>query len=63
MVFFRIGIVVIVLAVVMLLWWNIGESKRSQKIDDLPAFVTCRSGTLAMLSSKVNSPVTHESTR
>ena len=47
----------------MLSWWKIGE-RRSQKIDNLPVLATCWSGTLVMLSSKVNSPViTHESTR
>ena len=35
----------------------------SQKIDDLPILATCWSGTLAMLSSKVNGPVGHGSTR
>ena len=37
--------------------------RRSQKTDDLPVLATCRSGTLAMLSSKVNGPVAHGSTR
>ena len=60
MMFFCVRIV-IALAVV-LLWWKIGE-RRSQKIDDLPVLATCRSGTLVMLSSKVNSPVTHETTQ
>ena len=53
------------LAVVMLSWLKIGEriKGRSQKIDDLHLIsATCQSGTLAMLSSKVNSPFTHEST-
>ena len=41
-----------------------GEKREeSQKIDDLPVLVTCRSGTLAVLSSKVNGPVAHGSTR
>ena len=39
------------------------KEERSQKIDDLPVLATCRSGTLAMLSSKVNGPVAHGSTR
>ena len=39
------------------------EEEESQKIDDLPMLVTCRSGTLTMLSSKVNSPVAHGSTQ
>ena len=36
--------------------------EENQKIDDLPVLVTCRSGALAMLTSKVNSPVAHGST-
>ena len=36
--------------------------KESQKIDNLPVLVTCRSVTLAMFSSKVNGPVAHGST-
>ena len=39
------------------------RKKDSQKIDDLPVLVTCRSGTSVMLSSKFNGPVTHGSTR
>ena len=40
-----------------------GEKKKeSQKIDDLPVLASCRSGTLAMLSTKVNGPVAHGST-
>ena len=39
------------------------KKERSQKIDDLPVLVTRWSGTLAMLSSKVNGPVAHGSTR
>ena len=39
------------------------KKKESQKIDNLPVLATCRSGTLAMLSSKVNGPVAHGSTR
>ena len=35
----------------------------SQKLDDLPILVICQSGTLPMLSSKVNGPVAHGSTR
>ena len=46
----------------MLSCWR-KEEERSQKIDDLPVLATCRSGTLAMLSSKVNGPVAHGSTR
>ena len=42
----------------------IGQSVvESQKIDDLPVLATCQSGTLAMLSSEVNGPVIHRSTR
>ena len=39
------------------------REKESQKIDYLPVLVTCRSGTLSMLSSKVNGCVAHGSTR
>ena len=39
------------------------RKSESQKIDDLPVLATCRSGILAMLSSKVNGPVAHGSTR
>ena len=39
------------------------EEEESQKIDELPVLATSRSGTLAMLSSKVNGPVAHGSTR
>ena len=35
----------------------------SQKIDDLAILVICQSSTLAMLSSKINGSVSHESTR
>ena len=34
-----------------------------RKIDNLPVLATHRSGTSVMLSSKVNSPVAHGSTR
>ena len=33
----------------------------SQKLDDLPILVICQSGTLPLLSSKVNDPVAHGS--
>ena len=39
------------------------EGRKGQKIDDLPILTTCRSGTLAMLSSEVNGLAAHESTR
>ena len=39
------------------------KEEESQKIDDLPVLATRRSGTSAMLSSKVNGPVAHGSTR
>jgi len=32
------------------------KKEESQKIDNLPVLATCRSGTLAILSSKVNGP-------
>ena len=47
----------------MLAWRTVTDrrkKKESQKIDDLPVLATCRSGTLAMLSSKVNGPVPME---
>ena len=43
--------------------YTAGRKKESQKIDDLPVLATCRSATSAMLSSKVNGPVAHGSTR
>ena len=39
------------------------RKKESQKIDDLPDLATCQSGTSAMLSSEVNSPIVHENTQ
>ena len=42
--------------------FNYCLGRRSQKIDDLLILVTCRSGTLAILSNKVNGPVAHGST-
>ena len=39
------------------------KKKESQKIDDLSVLATRRSGTSAMLSSKVDGPVAHGSTR
>ena len=39
------------------------KKERKKTIDDLPVLATCRSGTLVMLSSKVNGPVAHGSTR
>ena len=53
-----VWIVVIASAVIVLSW----RRKESQKIDNLPVLATCQSGTLAMLSSKVNGPVAHGST-
>ena len=55
---FRIWIVVIALTVIVLAWLK--DTEESQKIDDLPVLATCRSGTL---SSEVNGPVAHGSTR
>ena len=60
-VFFAFSIVVIASAINMLAWLTPKERKKeSQKIDVL---ATCRSGTLAMLFSKVNGPVAHGSTQ
>ena len=59
MLFFCVWIVVIASAVVVLSRWRKGRRRRrrrrrrSQKIDDLARFSDCRSGTLAMLSSKL----------
>ena len=39
------------------------EEERSQKIDDYPILVTCRSGTLVILSSEVNDLAAHGSTQ
>ena len=36
------------------------KKEESQKIDDLPILATCQSGILAMVSSKVNSPLLRE---
>ena len=65
-------IIVIASAVILLLRQRKERTKKkeerkkeesSQKIDDLPVVATCRSGTLVMLSSKVNGPVAHGSTQ
>ena len=53
----------------MLAWLILKEEERrtrkerTQKIDDLPTLAPCRSGTLAILSSKVNGPIAHGNTR
>ena len=67
-VFFCVWSAVIASAVIMLAWLTVTltekrKKKESQKIDNLPVLVTRRSGTSAMLSSKVNGPVAHGSTR
>ena len=68
MLFSRIRIV-IASAVIVLDWLTVTlteerkKEEESQKIDDLPVLATRRSGTSAMLSSKVNGPVAHGSTR
>ena len=59
---------VIASAVIVLAWLTVTlteerKKKESQKIDNLPVLATRWSGTSAMLSSKVNCPVAHESTR
>ena len=61
-------ITVIASAAIVLAWLTVTlteerKKKESQKIDDLPVLATRRSGTLAMLSSKVNGPVAYRSTR
>ena len=71
MLFFRVWIVVIASAIIVLAWLTVTwteerkkeRKKESQKIDDLPVLATRRSGTSAMLSSEVNCPVAHGSTR
>ena len=71
MLFFRVWIVVIASAVIVLAWLTVTRTeerkkerkKESQKIDDLPVLATRRSGTSAMLSSEGNCPVAHGSTR
>ena len=64
MLLFGVRIVVIALAVIVLAWLTVTlTEERSQKIDDLPVLATHRSGTSAMLSSKVNGPVAHGNTR
>ena len=67
MLFFRVWIVVIASAVIVLAWLTVTRTeerkKESHKIDDLPVLATRRSGTSAMLSSEVNCPVAHGSTQ
>ena len=66
MLLFGVLIVVIALAVIVLAWLTATlteERRRSQKIDDFPVLATHRSGTSAMLSSKVNGPVAHGNTQ
>ena len=62
MLFFRVSIVVIASAIIVLSCWKVVRKSESQKIDDFPVLATLRSGASAMLSSKVNGPVLHEST-
>ena len=47
-------------AIIMLAWLM---EKESQKIANLPVLATYWSDTLVILSSKLNGPVAHESTR
>ena len=64
MMFFLIGIIVIALGRCCAIVVKVGKRRRrrrSQKIDDLPVLATRHSGTLAMVSKNLNSPVTHES--
>ena len=39
------------------------DRRKKKSVDDLPVLVTCRSGTLAILSGEVNGLVAHGSTR
>ena len=51
-------------AVFVLVWLTVTDRRKkeeSQKIDNLPILVTCRSGTSVMLSSKFKGPVAHGS--
>ena len=50
---------IIASAVIVIAWLTL----KDEKIDDLPILATCWSGTSAMLSSEVNGPVAHGSTR
>ena len=54
---------VIASTAIVLAWLKDMEerNKESQKIDNLPILETCRSGTLVILSSKVNGLVAHGS--
>ena len=51
---FRIWIVVIASAVIVLACLRVRKEEESQEIDDLRVVASCHSGTSAMLSSKVN---------
>ena len=61
--FFRVWIVASTIIVLAWLKDTEEEEEESQKIDDLPVWATCWSGTLAILSSEGNVPVAHGSTR
>ena len=68
MLFFRVWIAVIASAVIVLAWLTVTlteerKKKESQKVDNLPVLATHRSGTSAMLCSKVNGCVAHGSTQ
>ena len=65
MLLFRVSIIVIASAVIVLacLTEEEEEVEGSQKIDDFPVLATHQFHTSAMLSSKVNGPVAHGSTR
>ena len=54
---------IVIVSVVILLAWMAKKKQRSQKIDNLPVLATCRSGTLEILSSEVNGPVSNGNTR
>ena len=49
----------------MLAWLTQKEERRKSEdtIGDLSVLATCQSGTLVIISSEVNGPVTHGSTR
>ena len=69
MLFFYVWIVAIASAIIVLAWLTVTltrkkeEEEETQKIDDLPVLATHRSGASALLSSKIDGPVAHGSTR
>ena len=58
-----LSIVVIASVVIMLAWLKKNKRKNNSEDGRLPIFVTCQSGTSAMLSGEVDGLGTHGSTR